>query len=214
MRPAYVISLPGSDRRPVIASHLEAHRIPFCFWNGVRVPADAEGRRRLILAHAPGVDPARVTLTDGTLGCLLSFLGLWRHLALEDGVTLVLEDDVTCNPDVDFAALDLQALADRIGGDYCFLHWYPCRHTGAQAQVVTPRGARLLAEAAQAILERNSPGDLMLWENCPVAELAVGDLYGATKTWLFRHASEYGDARHSERMQINMERNRTFTDLH
>jgi len=218
MRPAYVISLPGSPRRPAIAAHLEARGIPYRFWDGVRVPADAAGRQGLLRSLAPGLDASRVTLTDGTLGTLLAYVTLWRHLAYEEeegsGGALVLEDDVVCNPGVDVARAlaDADALAGQLRGDYCFLHWYPCRPTGAQAQIVTRKAARMLADHTQAVLEKNSPVDLMLWENCAVADLAIGNAYGVTGTWLFRHASDYGDEAQSERMRINRERHRTAAD--
>lgn len=208
----YVISMPGSPRRPVISSHLAANSIPFTFWDGVLVPADAEGRRQLI--RDAGGDPDGVTLVDGTLGCLLAHVGLWRHLA--DGanteVAMVLEDDVMCNSAVDFRSLDVDALMKN--HDYCFLHMYPCRPTGAQAQLITPAAARLLTLNASAILAKNSPVDLMVWMNLPKSvSLRIGDAYrGGHGAWLFRHASNYDDVSHSERMQINLERNRCTTD--
>lgn len=218
--PAYVISLPGSDRRPIIAAHLAAHKLPFRFWDGVLVPADAEGRRQLLLSYAPDMDPSKVTLTDGSLGTLLSYVGLWRHLHLEHAddatLTLILEDDVVCNPGVDFAGLDFNTVASALMGptDYCFLHWYPCRPTGAQAQLVSRRSVAVLDRHAQAILERNSPVDLMLWMNCPAAdELRVGDTYrGGAGPWLFRHAHDYDNQTLSERMRINLARHGTASD--
>lgn len=203
MVPVFVISLPNSNRRPEITRHLNEHNIPFEFWNGHLVEDRSSSQY------------GQSTLNSGTLGCLIAYLDLYRHIALKKiPLALILEDDVICNPQVDFGRLEFSKIFEMTQSDYCFLHCYPCGPCGTQGQLVSLKAAELLDAERSAILATDAPIDLILWEQrtASLSELRVEDLYKRLDLWLFKHAHQYDDANNSERMQLNWLHQKTVMD--
>ena len=115
--------------------------------------------------------------------------------------------------------------------DYCFLHWYPCRECGTQAQLVNLKASQFLKQNTQTIMDQNAPIDLILWEaRIPLisvisvsqviqegkkndTEIKVGQTYHRGQGfWLFKHAHEYDNPVLSERMILNHVHNNTVND--
>ena len=197
--PIFVISLPNSERRVHIKTHLEEHHLPFEFWDGhiVTERIDAHGKN---------------SLSFGTLGCLIAYLDLYKHIAENEiELTLILEDDVVCHPHTNFTEIIFSKVIDYTQADYCFLHSYPPNYKpcGTQSQLITLNAAKILNAERDVILNTNLPIDLVLWGGH--TPLRIGNIYNEGR-WLFKHAHNYDDSNLSERMKINKTHQNTTGD--
>lgn len=201
--PVIVISLPGSPRRATIAAELARIGATFTFWDGVVVGRDTTPAAYLA-REFPGAD-VRNTLNHGTLGCLMAYLHLCRHLASDAAgadATLVLEDDVEFLGDARaWAAFDWDGFRERYGErDWTFLHWYSHLPNATQAQVITRRGAQRVWSRAVEVLNTDEPIDIAI--HCRKL-FDHADLFQDTGRALFNHLFDPRNPRTSDKFIVN-----------
>ena len=99
--PIYVISLPGSNRRPWMERILTRAGLAFSFWDACD-PGSLSGKLTDTARFFEGDMLEYIDSKPGTVCCALSHVLLWRHLhsnATLAGSAIVLEDDVAIEPD-------------------------------------------------------------------------------------------------------------------
>jgi len=177
--PCYIISIPGSNRRPWIERLIQdIHDVDCVFWDGVLLPKEDdqvqyknaidEWKRKLGITAVHDNSLLRYQLKRGQLGCLFAFLSLFQHLAHTitdvNQHVLILEDDVWPNTQHHYFPIfnwNKYKIAD-------YVHLYDWGHNrpwGSQAQLLSYNAIQKLGNTNtfNSIWKLGIPIDTYIW---------------------------------------------------
>lgn len=177
--PCYIISIPGSSRRPWI-EHLiqDIHGVDCVFWDGVLLPKENdqvqyknaidEWKRKLDITAMHDNHSSAYQLKRGQLGCLLAYLNLFQHLAHTitdmNQHVLILEDDVW--PNIEHHYFPIFNWNKYKIADYVHLYdWGHNRPWGSQAQLLSYNAIQKLGNTNtfNSIWKLGIPIDTYIW---------------------------------------------------
>ncbi|KAG2424988.1 hypothetical protein HXX76_014146 [Chlamydomonas incerta] len=192
-----LLSAPHLERRAAMKERLEQCGIPYDVIDGVFLKTQKSAKR---VCKEVDVQPRETEEALGDTGFRLAFLRLMKHI-VDNHIqyALYIEDDVVPNREgiAEFCR-GTAAFLDR--ADYLFLQ--PTVTFGTQCQLITLKGATVLLEARERLMQSAFLPDIVIWQR-EVPNLHMESCVMMGLPWLFSHEAQFNLESQSLRLQQN-----------